>query len=53
MMQIVPHRSLSWVIACSDGMRWERGDTGHGWLFKSGFEKPVRWETRTVVKFGA
>jgi hypothetical protein len=27
MIQIVLHRSLSWVIACSGGMQWERGDT--------------------------
>jgi hypothetical protein len=33
MIQIVLHRNLSLVIACSDGMQWERGDTSHGWLF--------------------
>jgi hypothetical protein len=27
MIQIVPRRNLSLVIACSDGMRWVRGDT--------------------------
>jgi hypothetical protein len=27
MIQIVLHRSLSLVIACSDGMQWEREDT--------------------------
>jgi hypothetical protein len=35
MIQIVLHRSLSLVIACSDGMQWERGDTSHGWQDKS------------------
>ena len=35
MIQIVLHRSLSWVIACSDGMQWEWGDTSHGWQDKS------------------
>jgi hypothetical protein len=35
MIQIVPHRNLSLVIACSDGMRWVRGDTSHGWQDKS------------------
>jgi hypothetical protein len=35
MIQIVLHRSQSWIIACSDGMQWERGDTGHGWQDKS------------------
>ena len=33
MIQIVLHQSL--VIACSDGMQWERGDTSHGWQDKS------------------
>jgi hypothetical protein len=36
MIHIVLHRRLSLVIACSDGMQWERGDTGHGWRDKSG-----------------
>jgi hypothetical protein len=27
MILIVLHRNLSLVIACSDGMQWERGDT--------------------------
>ncbi len=35
MIQIVLHRRLSLVIACSDGMRWVRGDTSHGWQDKS------------------
>jgi hypothetical protein len=35
MIQIVLHRRLSLVIACSDGMQWERGDTSHGWQGKS------------------
>jgi hypothetical protein len=35
MIQIVLHRSLSWVIACSDEMQWVRGDIGHGWQDKS------------------
>jgi hypothetical protein len=35
MIQIVLYRSLSLVIACSDGMQWERGDTSHGWQDKS------------------
>jgi hypothetical protein len=35
MIQIVLHRNLSWVIACSDGMLREWGDTSHGWQDKS------------------
>jgi hypothetical protein len=35
MIQIVLHRSLSLVLACSDVMQWERGDTSHGWQDKS------------------
>ena len=35
MIQIVLHRSLSLVIACSDGMRWVQGDTIHRWQDKS------------------
>jgi hypothetical protein len=35
MIQIALHRRLSLVIACSDGMQWERGDTSHGWQDKS------------------
>jgi hypothetical protein len=40
MIQIVLHRSLSLVIACSDGMQWERGDTSHGWQDKSPDVRP-------------
>jgi hypothetical protein len=35
MIQIVLHRNLSLVIACSDGMQWVRGDTSQGWQDKS------------------
>lgn len=35
MIRIVLHRSLSWVFACSGGMRWERGDISDGWQDKS------------------
>jgi hypothetical protein len=35
MIQIVLHRNLSLVIACSDGMQWVRGDTSHGWQDKT------------------
>jgi hypothetical protein len=35
MIQIMLHRSLSLVIACFDGMEWERGETSHGWQDKS------------------
>ena len=35
MIQIVLHRILSLVIACSDGVQWVRGDTSHGWQDKS------------------
>jgi hypothetical protein len=35
MIQIVLHRWLSLVIAYSDGMQWERGETSHGWQGKS------------------
>jgi hypothetical protein len=35
MIQIVLHRNLSLVIACSDGMQWVRGGTSHGWQDKS------------------
>src|SRR5882724_11141148 len=35
MIQIVLNRSLSLVIACSDGIQWERGDTSHRWRDKS------------------
>jgi hypothetical protein len=35
MIQIVLHRNLSLVIVCSDGMRWVRGDSSHGWQDKS------------------
>jgi hypothetical protein len=35
MIQIVLHRNLSLVIACSDGMPWVQGDTSHGWQDKS------------------
>jgi hypothetical protein len=37
MIQIAPHRSLSWVIVCSDVSQWEVGDTGHRWQDKAGF----------------
>ena len=36
MIQIVLYRNLSLVIACSDGMRWVRGDTSHGRQDKRG-----------------
>jgi hypothetical protein len=35
MIQIVLHRNLSLVVACSNGMQWERGDSSHGWQDKS------------------
>lgn len=35
MIQIVLHRGLSLVIACSDELHWERGGTGHGSQDKS------------------
>ena len=35
MIPIALHRSLSWVIACSDVRQCERGDTSHGWRDKS------------------
>jgi hypothetical protein len=35
MIQIVLHRNLSLVIACSDEMQWVRGDTSRGWQDKS------------------
>lgn len=35
MIPIALHRSLSWVIACSDVRQWERRDTSHGWRDKS------------------
>ena len=35
MIQIVLHRNLSLVIACSDGMQWVQGDTSRGWQDKS------------------
>jgi hypothetical protein len=35
MIQIVLYRSLSLVIAFSDGRRWERGVTSRGWRDKS------------------
>ena len=53
MIQILLHRNLSLVIACSDGMRWVRGDTSHGWLFKSGFEIAVHGDNAAVAKSGA
>jgi len=34
-IQIVLHRNLSLVVACSNGMQWERGDSSHGWQDKS------------------
>jgi hypothetical protein len=55
MIQIVLHRSLSLVIACSAGMQWEWGDTSHGWQDKSPDIRPghvvgwiesfVHWDT--------
>ena len=53
MIPFVLHRSLSCVIACFDVRQWERGDTSHGWLFKSGFEKPVHDDSRRVAESGA
>jgi hypothetical protein len=35
MIQTVLLRNLSFVIACSDGVRWVRGGTSHGWQDKS------------------
>jgi hypothetical protein len=35
MIPIVLHRSLSLVIACSDGMQWVRGDASHGGKIKA------------------
>ena len=35
MIQIVLHRRLSLIIACSDEMQWEWRDTSHGWQGKS------------------
>jgi len=35
MIQIVLNRIPSWVIACSDGVQWKRGDASHGWQDKS------------------
>lgn len=36
MIPIALHRSLSWVIACSDVRQCERGDTSHGWRATDG-----------------
>lgn len=41
MIQIMLHRRLSLVIACSDGKQRERGDTSHGWQDKSRKVRPV------------
>jgi hypothetical protein len=41
MIPIALHRSLSWVIACSDVRQCERGDTSHGWQDKSRKVRPV------------
>jgi len=35
MIQIVLHRSLSLVIACSVVRQWKQGDIDHGWQDKS------------------
>jgi hypothetical protein len=35
MIQIVLHRSLSFIIACSVVKQGERGDIDHGWQDKS------------------
>jgi hypothetical protein len=35
MIQIVLHRNLSLIIACSDGMRWVQGDATQGWQDKA------------------
>ncbi len=35
MIPIALHRTLSWVIECSDVRQSERGDTSHGWRDKS------------------
>jgi hypothetical protein len=35
MIPVALHRTLSWVIACSDVRQWEQGDTSHGWQDKS------------------
>jgi hypothetical protein len=35
MIQIVLHRNLSWIIACSDVGQPEQGGTSHGWQGKS------------------
>ncbi len=64
MIQIVLHRNLSLVIACSDGMQWGQGDTSHGWQDKSGdvrrahvvgraedFDKEARILAGTTVHF--
>jgi hypothetical protein len=40
MIPIVLHRNSSFVIACSYGMQWVRGDTGHGWQDKSPDVRP-------------
>ena len=52
MIQIVLHRNLSLDVACSDGMRRVLGDTSHGWLFKSGSEKPVYGFNPAVAESG-
>jgi hypothetical protein len=35
MIQIVLHRNLSLVVACSDGLQWVWEETSHGWQGKS------------------
>jgi hypothetical protein len=36
MIRIALHRSLSWVIACSDVNLWERGESSEGLQDKAG-----------------
>jgi hypothetical protein len=45
MIRIAFHRSLSGNIARSDVRQGEQGHASHGWLFKSGFEKPVHGDS--------
>ena len=35
MIPIAHHRSLSWLIECSDVRQWEQGDIDRGWQGKS------------------
>jgi hypothetical protein len=50
MIEIALRRSLSWVIACPDVRRWERGDTSHGRQDKSRKVRTVGL-VRNSVKF--